>query len=203
MRISVTDLDSYLYWLEAEDMPLEDLLVRLRGEEEPNEKMFAGRAFHTLLEHASESDLAVARVDGFEFIFQLDSTIAVPVIRELKGEVIIQTKFGPVTLVGKVDAMHGRRVTDYKLTERFDAERYADSYQWRAYLSMFDATEFVYEAFEYRYDPKSAAPRLIVYGHQSLRFNAYPGMRADLERKVEDLAEIVAQHVPEKIQVAA
>ena len=36
MRISVTDLDQYLYWKSAEAMPVEDLLRRLRREEPPS-----------------------------------------------------------------------------------------------------------------------------------------------------------------------
>lgn len=198
IRLSVTDLDSYLYWRDSEDMTFEQLLTRLRGQEPPNANMLAGRAFHSMLEKAGEDELYCAVQDGFEFVFDLDSVISVPPIRELKGEVVINTHVGPVTLVGKVDTLNGLRVSDYKLTERFDAECYADSYQWRCYLEMFGATEFIYEVFQYRWDLK-ACDRLIVYDHQQFRCDAYPGMRADIVRQVSGLAEIVAKHVPEKI----
>lgn len=194
IRLSVTDLDSYLYWKESEDMDLEALLKRLRGQEPPTPAMLAGRAFHKLFEDSEPGDLRAASVDGFDFVFALDCEIAIPEVRELKGEVELATPSGPVTLVGKVDALHGITAHDFKLTERFDAERYADSYQWRSYLAMFGATTFVYDVFAARYD----LPEIVVYDYHRLQFHAYPSMRDDVVREVSGLAEIVAQYVPEK-----
>jgi hypothetical protein len=199
IRVSVTDLDSMLYWRDS-DMEFEDLLKRLRGEEPPGANMLAGRAFHKLLETATEGgEFFAAEVDGIRFDFAIDREIALPVIRELKGERLFDTPSGPVTLVGKVDAMSAGTVTDYKLTERFDAERYMDSIQWRAYLLMFDATRFVYDVFQCRYDPD----RVYVYEYHRLPFYAYPAMEADVHRAVCELAEIVARHVPQKIHAEA
>lgn len=195
IRISVTMLDSYLYWASSEDMSLDDLLARIRGTEEPTQQMLAGRAFHKVFEECTEGEIRVTQADGFEFEFACDKEIAVPSIRELKGEVLVQTPSGPVTLVGKVDALHGRTVIDYKLTERFDAERYTDSYQWRAYLMMFQASAFDYEVFQCKYD----GPRVVVYDHHGMRFMPYPNMRADVERVVCDLAEIIAKYLPERV----
>jgi hypothetical protein len=199
IRISVTDLDSYLYWKSSEDMEFESLLKRLRGEEPPTQPMMAGRAFHTVFENADVGDLDRVTQDGFEFVFALDHDIALPPIRELKGEVVLDTPSGPVTLVGKVDSLDGITVHDYKLTERFDAERYADSYQWRAYLSMFWAKRFVYDVFQGRYDGN----RITVYAYERLSFSAYPSMRRDVEMAVAGLAEIIAKHVPQKIMSEA
>lgn len=199
LRVSVTDLDSMLYWRESE-MEFEDFLKRLRGEEPPGPNMLAGRAFHTLLENAQEGgEFFAAEQDGYRFDFAIEQEIALPQIRELKAEHVFETPSGPVTLVGKVDGMQGITVHDYKLTERFDAERYADSYQWRSYLTMFGASRFVYDVFVCRYD----GPRVYVFDYHRLPFSAYPGMRDDVYREVCALAEIVAKHVPQKIQEAA
>lgn len=196
IRLSVTDLDQYLYWKSSEDMEFEELLKRLRGQSEPTDAMMAGRAFHKLFELAEYGqDLLSPTVDGWQFVFAIDEQIALPAIRELKGETLFQTPSGPVTLVGKVDAIHGITVHDYKLTERFDAERYADSYQWRAYLCMFGASRFVYDVFVGRYDQQ----RVTVYDYQRFPITAYPTMRDDVQREVSALAEIVAKHVPQKI----
>mgnify|MGYP000922467020 CR=1 FL=1 len=195
IRLSVTDLDSYLYWKDSEDMDLEALLKRLRGEEPPTPAMMAGRAFHKLFEESEPGDLRAASVDDFDFVFALDCEIAIPEVRELKGEIALATPSGPVTLVGKVDALHGMTVHDFKLTERFDAERYADSYQWRSYLTMFNASTFVYDVFVGRYDDE----RVTVYDYHRMHLHAYPGMRADVEREVSGLAEIVARYVPQKV----
>lgn len=207
IRLSVTDLDSYLYWRDDEDMDFEELLKRLRGESEPTDAMMAGRAFHKLFELAEYGqELGSPLVDGWQFVFAIEREIALPTIRELKAEIELHTPSGPVTLVGKVDSLHGKIVHDYKLTERFDIERYADSYQWRAYLSMFGASQFVYDVFVARYDEQPTSQgfrRATVYDYQRFPVHAYPGMSADVERAVAGLAEIVAKHVPQKITEAA
>lgn len=195
IRLSVTMLDSYLYFLRNEEMEFDALLRRLRGEEPASPQMLAGHAFHSLLENAASGALDHASVDGFEFVFALDAEIALPNIRELKAEKLIETPSGPVTLVGKVDALDGITVRDYKLTERFDAERYVDSFQWRAYLMMFGAQRFVYDVFQCRYE----AQRVTVYDYQALPFCAYPGMERDVTDAVAALAEIVVRHMPESV----
>lgn len=199
IRLSVTDLDGYLYWRESEDMTFDAFLTRLRGGEPPTQAMLAGRAFHKVFELATPGDIPVAVMDGFEFVFDVDQSIAIPEIRELKGEVVFDTASGPVTLVGKVDALNGTTVHDYKLTERFEAERYIDSHQWRSYLTMFSAGTFVYDVFQARYDEQ----RVTIYDYHRLQFHAYPAMRDDVHRVVSELAAIVATHVPEKIKEAA
>jgi hypothetical protein len=195
IRLSVTDLDGYLYWLDSEDMDLSEFVARLRGQQEPSPQMLAGRAFHKLLEDATAGELSRCEVEGFEFHFGLDHEMALPEIRELKGERVFSTPSGPVTLVGKVDGLAGISVRDYKLTERFDAERYADSYQWRSYLTMFSAQVFLYDVFVCRYDGN----RVVIYDYHQLRLHAYPSMADDVHQKVCGLAEIVAKYVPEKI----
>lgn len=194
MRLSVTDLDSYLYWKGSEDMDLDALLRRLRREEPPTPAMLAGTAFHTLLENADTCDLSNAEQDGFKFRFDLESAIAMPQIKELKAEHLVQTTAGPVVLVGKVDGLRGSTIIDYKLTERFDAERYADSYQWRCYLMIFSAQRFTYEVFQCRHTDDA----IVVTEHHPLTFYAYPGMERDVLRELAGLAELVAKYIPEK-----
>lgn len=190
MRISVTDLDSFRYWKDSE-MTIDELVQRLRGKFEPTPAMMAGRAFHSMLEHANLGEIDICDVDGYRFDFrQLKAEIAMPSVRELKAEYQI----GDITLVGKVDALNGNVVHDYKLTEQFDAERYVDSYQWRCYLLMFGATQFVYDVFQARYDIAS----IVVYDYHRMSFSAYPEMRDDVLREVHGLAEIIQQYVPEK-----
>jgi hypothetical protein len=195
IRLSVTDLESYRYWKDSDD-DFDVLLTRLRGEEPPGQNMLASRAFHKLLETTKEGDEFFATtIDGYRFDFAIDDAVARPVCCELKAEVPIATPSGPVTLVGKVDGLTGLVVNDYKLTERFEAERYTDSLQWRAYLMMFSARYFVYDVFVCRYDPD----RVYVNDYHRLSFCAYPGMAEDVTRAVVELAAIVAQHVPQKV----
>lgn len=197
LRISVTDLDGFLYWRES-DQELDALIARLKGMEAPTPAMIAGRAFHKMFEESQEVTLDKIEVDGYEFTFAMDGEIPLPQIRELKGEYVFQTPVGPVTLVGKVDGLTGLTVRDYKLTERFDAEKYADSLQWRSYLMMFEANTFVYDVFVGKYDDS----RITIHEYHTIKFHSYPGMREDVYREVCALAEIVDKHVPEKRKAA-
>jgi hypothetical protein len=196
LRISVSDLDSYRYWKGAEDQDLEVLLGRLRGDEPPSPQMAAGQAFHKLMEEAKEGEILGRDVDGWKIRFSLDIDIelALPPIRELKTECPLETPSGRILLVGKVDAMDGLTVRDYKLTERFDAERYVDSLQWRAYLMMFGGNRFIYDVFQAGY----ADDLVTIYDYHALSFYPYPNMEKDVLREVHALAEIVARYLPEK-----
>lgn len=196
MRISVTDIDSWRYYKATEDMVVEELLRRLRKQEPPSRAMLAGRALHSVLEHAKDGDLDYAEADGFRFRFEADCALSLPSVRELKGEMLIPSRYGPVTLVGVVDGLDGA-IYDHKLTARFDAERYADSYQWRCYLVMFGASKFIYNVFEGQEDEKRA--EWAIRGFQQFTLYAYEGMKADVAREVAELADFVAQHVPEKL----
>lgn len=197
MRLSVTDLDSWRYYKESEDMDVEALLRRLRKLEPPSQAMLAGRALHSVLEHAVPgASLDVAEAHGFKFHFKVDCAIDLPPVRELKGDVQIVTPVGVVTLVGVVDGLDGA-VYDHKLTARFEAERYADSYQWRCYLEMFGARKFVYNVFEGK--EGDHANEWVVFGFHQFPLYAYEGMRADVVRELSELAAFVREHVPEKV----
>jgi hypothetical protein len=194
--LSVSDLESLRYWKERDDQDLDALLVKLRHEEPRTPQMEAGQAFANLMEHAAPDTVMVERtVTPWTFDFtELDTSIALPPVRELKGEMAFKTPVGNVTLVGKVDGLHGRRVHDQKLTERWDAERYTDSLQWRAYLVMFKAYAFTYDVFLARYN----GHRITLTEYHPMTFYRYPEIEADVTRAVEELAGIVARHLPER-----
>lgn len=197
IRLSVTDLESYRYWKAREDQGLDALVRSLKHEDPPSPQMMAGKAFAKLFETAGTEEITYRDVDGWRFCFADlgDAEIELSPVRELKAEMRFDTPSGPVMLVGKVDSLHGLTVHDQKLTERWDAERYVDSLQWRAYLVMFGARAFVYDVFTGRYDGTT----VYVYDYQPMTFYAYPGMRGDVEQAVTDLASIVAEHIPSMV----
>lgn len=194
MRISVTDLDSFRYFKASEEMDLAELLSRLRREEPPSPAMLAGRALHKVLETASWESADTAEADGYKFHFRASCEIAWLPVRELKGEIMLPSPAGPVTLVGVIDGLDGA-IYDHKLTKRFDAERYADSYQWRCYLTMFGAKKFVYNVFEGEQDETGDYN---IWGFHRFQLYAYEGMRNDVLREVGELAELIAKHIPER-----
>jgi hypothetical protein len=190
MRIAVTALETWRYWKASEDSTVDELIAKLTYAEPPTPQMAAGAAFAKLMEHARDRALHDEEQDGWSFYFDLDGELALPAVRELKGEMTLETPSGLVTLVGKVDGYDGK-VYDQKLSERIDAERYFDSLQWRAYLLMFGAREFVYDLFHAKYE--SEGQRVTVGEHQRLSFFAYPNMRQDVERAVAELADVMVR----------
>lgn len=196
IRLSVSDLESFRYWKNRDDQDVADLVRKLKHEEPPTVQMEAGKAFAKLMENAIADTVMVERtVMPFTFDFRpLERReLALPAIRELKAEVTYATPSGPVTLVGKVDSIHGRRIHDQKLTERWEAENYVDSLQWRAYLDMFNALAFTYDVFIGRYDGN----RITIVDYHPVTFYTYPAIREDVQRAVNELAAVVAEHLPE------
>lgn len=191
MRLSVTNLDAYRRYCRDEDVTLESLLAQLRRETPPTPAMMAGRAFHAALENLRD-DADVIDQDDHRFRFQIDSALYLPPIRELKGEVVLPTSVGDVTLVGIVDGLHGTEVYDHKLSASFDAERYANSYQWRCYLTMFGGEKFTYNVFVGKVDDSGD---WVIYDLHRLPFYAYPAMRGDVLKAVDEFAQFWRSHM--------
>jgi hypothetical protein len=220
IRISVSDLETWRYWKASEHSTLAELIARLTKQEPTTPQMEAGAAFAKLMEHASERSMHMEEVDGWEFFFDLDGEIALPPVRELKAEIIFETPSGPVMLVGKVDGIDGK-IHDQKLTEDFDPERYLDSLQWRSYLLMFGAREFVYDVFRAKYERAKGHTdddgvyhkgaiigppdgRITVLEYHPLRFYSYPNIRADVHRAVCELAEVIVTYgIPKSMAAPA
>jgi len=98
----------------------------------------------------------------------------------------METPGGPVVLVGVVAGFGPDGLTDYKLTERFGAERSADSLQWRCYLTMFGVSMFRYVVFVGGFD--KAEGEWVVKEVHPLTFYAYGAMKAEVLREVSDFA---------------
>ncbi len=152
----VTDIEQHRRYRTDEDYPMEDLLGRLRRETPPSLKMRAGTALHKILEfaeshHTTGDDVCEASADGFLFDFSGMTGDALPLApwREIEGEKVYTLESGEqIRIVGHVDALYGRVIDDHKLSDSFDAEMYADSYQWRLYLDIFDADTFTFNVFK-------------------------------------------------------
>lgn len=197
MRISATQIDAYLRWRANEDAPLEEIRDYLLRKTPPTDAMRAGSAFHKVLEHSTYGEIEEAEQDGFVFdLTELDCVFELPEVRELKMECLTVLAGFPVTVVGVVDAQHGRGVYDHKLTSRFDAERYADSYQWRCYLHWFGFDWMRYNVFE-AYQP-AAEPGLYIVRHfHPLTFTRYPELGADVDRVSREFVLFLREYVPE------
>lgn len=199
IRISVSDLESLRYWRADEESTMDDLAARLRRTEPPTEQMSAGSALAKLFETRAGRNLDVETVDGWTFDFsEMSGSMPLSPLRELKGEMLFETPAGLVTLVGKVDGLDGRTVRDQKLTEKWDAERYLDSLQWRAYLLMFKADTFVYDVF-FRNKHNPGDRDVLIREYHPLTFYTYPSIHDHVRAAVCELAGVVARYFPDLI----
>lgn len=197
LRISVTELDAYRHWVNEEPwMTTEALIAQLSGRGEPSEKMLAGTAFHEQLENLKDDEpLDDFERNGLTFKVNLSGEFFLPRVQEVKTEMVYPILGTRTTLVGKADAVYGRHVFDHKLTETFDAEKYTDSFQWRAYLVLFDADKFTYNCFT----GKEKNGVWIVSELNRLTVNRYAGMEKELQVAVHDLVQFIRNNVPKRL----
>lgn len=200
LRVSATDIDAYRRFLsppEGMEIELDELLRQLRRQEPPSEAMMAGSAFHKLLENAAPvvGELSEAEVDGFRFFFDFDGALDLPKIREMKATRDYDIDGCTITVVGKVDGVHGHRIEDHKLTSRYDAERFLNSYQWRIYLDIFEANEFRWNIFEGR---EAQSKRYVISHFHQLRTYIYPEMHADVQKVLGAFLAFAREFLPER-----
>ena len=198
IRVSATDIDAYRRFRADEEAELSVFLARMRRQEPPTEAMLAGTALHKALETAGEGEVKGFEADGFTFSFETDAEVDLPAIREMKATKEYRIDDVTVTLVGKVDALHGKRIDDHKFTSRYDAERFLDSYQWRIYLDIFDADEFRWNVFEGR---ESAPRNYLITAVHPLTMRRYPGMREDIERELAEFVDFARKFLPERFEL--
>lgn len=195
LRVSVTDIDQLRYYRDTDDMELADLIARLKHLMPSSQEMQAGTALHKALELAEPGDFKGLSADGFIFSFETDAEIELFPTRETKTEQRYLIGDCEVTLVGKVDALHGKRIDDHKFTSKFDPDRYLNSYQWRCYLEMFGADIFRWNIFE---ATESAPNNYLIRNVHPLTMSRYPGMAEDVERELTEFVVFARQHMPEK-----
>lgn len=200
LRVSATDIDQLRYFHDTDDMELADLIARLKHLMPSSEAMEAGTALHAALEHAEPGAHKGLTRDGFTFSFETDAEIDLPPIREMKATRLYLIDDCEVTLVGKVDGIHGKRIDDHKFTAKFDADRYFDSYQWRLYLEVCNADHFRWNVFE----ALESAPRnYLIRNVHKIDQRRYPGMGEDVQRALAEFVLFARQHLPERFMKAA
>lgn len=196
LRVSASDLDAFRRFRDSEDASLSDLLAQLRRELPPSPAMLAGTALHTALENVGPGEAEALEAEGYRFTITATADLDLPDIREMKATKDLVIGDVLVTLVGKVDGVHGRKVIDHKLTQRFDPERFLNSYQWRVYLDVFEADLFewiVYEAAQFGPDERD----LTIKAVHPLTMHRYPGMDSDLARELSAFVDFAKTHLME------
>jgi len=188
-----TDLDSMIWYRKLEDMTVDDMRGRLLRTEPANEKMKMGTVFHAILEDPPDEINEVEK-DGFKFKVTCNSSIQLPQIREIRANKTYSIAGMDITLSGGCDGITGNKVSDHKLTFRPNPDTYFNSFQWRAYLDIFEADAFKYII----YSAKEKNGIVTIHDVSTLSMYRYPEMVDDLKRGIFDLVEFCQEHVPEK-----
>lgn len=197
LRVSATDIDMFRRFRDDDDEELPALIAKLRREATQTEPMLAGSALHKALETAPAGDFAHLGADGYTFELRFDAALDLPSIREIKATSIHLVDGCEVTLVGKADAVHGRRIEDHKLTSHYDAERFMGSMQWRIYLHLFDADEFRWNIFE---GTETEPRQYVVKAFHQLTMHRYPGMAGDVVAELGEFVAFARVYLPERFE---
>jgi hypothetical protein len=195
LRCSATEIDQYRDYL-ADVIDLETLLSRLRKESKPSTPMFAGRAWHKLMETAPLCHNGIMECDTFTFCINADLSIELPPIKELKGVKVYNAGGVEVTLVGVVDGMQGNTAIDYKLTARPNPERLVDAYQWRIYVVLFNLFRFDYILC---HADKTDKQEITIKAIDRLPLYRYPNIEKDVADMVTQFTAFILINLPERI----
>lgn len=183
--VRVTNLDAFRIWKGTEGLGMDWLMTRLKDETEPSDAMRAGTALHKALENAAEMECGSLVSGDYRFDFNCECQVIIPTVKECE----FRKEYGDIEVVGHVDGLLGKRVTDYKSTETFDPDRYMESYQWRFYLDMSGCDEFWYQVFVIK--PFGPPMSYSVRETHLLKQYRYPEQHADCERLVDDFREVM------------
>lgn len=190
LSVSVSNLDLYRVWRNSEDLEVEWLLRRLRGEEPQTEAMKAGEAFHKILQEPDFIEQTELTHGEFWFSIICDIEVKLPALRELFAE----KPYGGLLVRGRVDGLDGRHITDYKTTAQFDPDRLMEGYQWRFYLDMMDCDTFTWKVFVLSQYGKPGHYD-IIQSHE-LTQKRYPGLTGDCQKLAGEYMDFITR-IPE------
>lgn len=198
-RLSVTDIDSFAWYKKIESMTADDMVDRLLRKAEQNEQMKIGQVFHDIMDNPPNEIDAISR-NGFTFLFECESTIIIPQVREIKTEKEYIVDGIRVVLVGKCDGVTANQIDDHKITFKPNPETYLDSFQWRAYLDMFGANKFRYLIYSARKKGHKSTPLIEIYDISELTMYRYQNMQNDLICGISDLLNFIKEYAPKMIK---
>jgi len=180
MKISVSTLDSFQYYLDN-DKSQDDFIQELitRRESRP---MNIGIAFENILQQPENYFLYTHyEYKGIRFETEqinacLDYINSFKATWQVKMTKEYDTDYGLVTLSGKTDILHGLIIEDIKTTANYSYDKYANSWQWRCYLDMFDIDNFVY----YIAEIKDGDEMVFIKDTHIIKLSGYDNMNNDI-----------------------
>lgn len=157
--IKVTDLNKYQDFLDKQNTPYaktdQQFLKELQEGIVETPIMKAGTLGHKAIENALEGAELTEVTEGnitLQFLFKEDIEIEYLPIREDFISKLYRIGDTRLLIRGKIDGAKPGTIVDYKFGGRFDAEKLANEYQWRAYLSILGGSyhQVIYSHFTTR-----------------------------------------------------
>lgn len=196
--VSASRLDEFLQFqsgtnFKGDEYTIENYIDKLLKIESPSNyhKANGGTAGHWVLEH-SNYGIRINGYDGvkvdnelWKVVFELDTEIQLPVIRESW----VRGIFAGVDVRGKVDAIDAISVHDHKFTSQVDIDKYMSSMQWKMYLLMTERDRFVYNLFTVKVEDNANV--VTVKDYQKLVLSSYYGMAEEVEQVVADYRDFL------------
>lgn len=192
MRISTTTLESFRLFMapEQEWMSESDLLDTIRGKFVPTPAVLLGKAFGQVLE-TPERFIVRGGYHCNDFQFS-DATMAPALaLMDRRGvyEAKAQKRYGDCDVVAKADQLIGARLVEHKTTSStFNFEKYAESYQWRFMVDIFEPALVTYHVFELDDHGNGVAELKQIH---SFNLFPYPDLHHDCQALVRDFVAYV------------
>lgn len=151
IRVTVTNLETFRLYRTEDWMDYDHLMSSITGNEafDPFTSLL-GEHFHEALRLLGTGEFAYLQHGRFRFdLSRVEGELALLPLRELRASKKYIVGDDEIDVRGRVDGTDGVAVEDHKLKfGTFDAERYADSMQWKLYLDIMGGKQFRYNVFE-------------------------------------------------------
>lgn len=205
MRVSVTTLESYRLYLEADWMAEESLQQSIKGVFVATPEMILGRNLHSVLEDHDQYEQPdgsyLCKESRFSSELIRDCLVHVePGVFEVKFTKDYTVGGRQIQVVGKVDELVGLRVVENKIrVGSFEAERYTESFQPRFYLDILQAQSVTFKVFILGESQEG----LFLKSCEKLTVYPYPDLHDDCQRLVTRFVDYVERRQLESFFPAA
>jgi len=191
LRINATLLESFRLYRQTEWFDESELIASIKGEFLPTPAIRLGRAYHSCVEQPQLSLAGFYERDGFRFepkaIDEMRTRILPGGLFEVKTTKTLSIEADDVTLVCKCDHIVGSHIDEFKTSDRFDADRYLASVQWRVMAWLFEASSVGYHVATLAEDDEDDMVRL--KGIESMNVFPYAGLEGDCRELVHEFCQ--------------
>jgi hypothetical protein len=200
--IKPSSLDNFQAFLDGELFPgfeytTERFVNDLLKLTPPSIKMTVGTTMHKVMELSKYTELPQSFVmDDWVVVVNINESIEVPVIREVP----IKHNIAGIDLNGKIDAIDGYKVHDFKFTSKVDINKYIKSWQWKVYLEMVNYNKFIYDLFTINIDEENNTININAY--DKLELYRYPSLTEDVKQIIENFKDTLSNLKSTLVDVA-